>query len=370
MPRPGRDREPQETVGDALAEDGALHELGVGVEDVVVPRQPGERDDVRLGDGAARRQVLVAHLDVLEVLAARLRHRRPPRGDRHPPSIDPHYIMANATISPTDRSVFRRCEAVSESGGGEHGQRRRRPSRLGSAARPRVGEGARRRAPRRRRRARLPRDGRPPRPRSDGGPRQAPEVRRLGLLRHQPVRQPDERLRAVLLVLRLRQEEGRRGRVRALDRGHRRHDRGGRPRGPHRGRPPPGLAVRVLRAAGPDHPRDPPRRPDQGLHRGRDRLPLAPLEDRADRGAQPPEGRRAPHHARRRRRDLLRPAPEGAPLHGQGRGGPLARDPPDRPRPRHPLQCDDALRPHRDATPSGSGTCCASGSSRTRPEAS
>ena len=85
---------------------------------------------------------------------------------------------------------------------------------------------------------------------------------------------------------------------------------------------------------------------------------------------EPPEGRRAPHHARRRRGDLLRPAAEGPPLHGQGGSGPLARDPPDRPRPRHPLQCDDAVRPHRDVRRAHRSTCCASGSSRTRPAAS
>ena len=211
---------------------------------------------------------------------------------------------------------------------------------------------------------------RPARPRAHGRSRQAAEVRRLGLLRHQPVRQPDERVRPVLLVLRLRQEERRRRRVRALDRGHRGDDRGRRPGGPHRRRPPPGLALRVLRADGAGDPRRAPRRPDQGVHRGRDRLPLAAVEDRAARGPDPAQGRRAPHHAGRRRRDLLRAAPEAAPLHRQGRRRPLARDPPHRPRPRHPLQRHDALRPRRDATPSGSSTCCASGRSRTRPAAS
>ena len=218
---------------------------------------------------------------------------------------------------PTGR--FPQMEPVPSPVEARDGQRRRQPSRLGSAARSRVGQGPGRQAPRRRRRPGLPRNGRPPRPRPDGRPRQASEVRRLGLLRHQPVRESHERVRAVLLVLRLRQEEGRGRRLRAHHRGCRRHDRGGRSRGPHRGRAPPGLALRVLRAAGADHPRHPARRPDQSLHRGRDRLSVAALEDRAERGAQSPEGRRAPHHARRRRGDLLGPAPEGAPLHGKGR---------------------------------------------------
>ena len=66
----------------------------------------------------------------------------------------------------------------------------------------------------------------------------------------------------------------------------------GDPRGAHRRRPPSGLAVRVLRAADPGHPRRPAGDADQGVHRGRDRLLLAALEDRAGRGADPAEGRR------------------------------------------------------------------------------
>src|SRR5436190_46710 len=61
------DRQPEEAVGDPLAEDRLLHELGVGVEHVVVAGQPREDHDVRLGDGPSRRLVLLAQLDVVEI---------------------------------------------------------------------------------------------------------------------------------------------------------------------------------------------------------------------------------------------------------------------------------------------------------------
>src|SRR5437588_6429532 len=69
----GLDGEPEQAVGDALAKDRLLHELGVGVEHVVVAGQPGEEHDVRLGHRAARRLVLLAHGDVVEE-AARVGH--------------------------------------------------------------------------------------------------------------------------------------------------------------------------------------------------------------------------------------------------------------------------------------------------------
>ncbi len=53
-------------MGDALAEQGRLHVLGVGVEDVVVAGQAGEQDDVGLGDRPAGGLVRLAHLDVVE----------------------------------------------------------------------------------------------------------------------------------------------------------------------------------------------------------------------------------------------------------------------------------------------------------------
>ena len=56
----------EEAMGDALAELGGLHVLGVGVQDVVVARQPREEHDVHLGDGAAGRDELLADLDVFE----------------------------------------------------------------------------------------------------------------------------------------------------------------------------------------------------------------------------------------------------------------------------------------------------------------
>ena len=73
-------------------------------------------------------------------------------------------------------------------------------------------------------------------------------ARRPGLLRDEPLRQPDQRLRAVVQLLRLRAEEGRGGSVREHDRGRARDDQAGHARGPHHGRPSPGLALRVLRA--------------------------------------------------------------------------------------------------------------------------
>ena len=60
----------------------------------------------------------------------------------------------------------------------------------------------------------------------------------------------------------------------------------------------PGLALRVLRAVDRVHPRRAAGDADQGLHRGRDRLLLAALEDRAARGADPPQEGGAPLDAR------------------------------------------------------------------------
>ena len=64
--QPLLDGEPEEAVGDPLAELGGLHVLGVGVEHVVVAGQPGEEDDVGLADRPARRDELLADLDVVE----------------------------------------------------------------------------------------------------------------------------------------------------------------------------------------------------------------------------------------------------------------------------------------------------------------
>ena len=61
------DGQPEEPVGDALAELRGLHVLGVGVQHVVVAAQPREDHDVGLGHGATGRGVLLADLDVLEV---------------------------------------------------------------------------------------------------------------------------------------------------------------------------------------------------------------------------------------------------------------------------------------------------------------
>ncbi len=58
---PRLDGQAEKAVGDPLAEDGSLHELGVGVEDVVVAGQSREHHDVRLGDRAAGRLVLLAN---------------------------------------------------------------------------------------------------------------------------------------------------------------------------------------------------------------------------------------------------------------------------------------------------------------------
>src|SRR5262245_34135868 len=68
----GLNGEPEQAVGDPLAEERRLHELGVGVEHVVVAGEPGEEDDVGLGDRTPWRLVLLADLDVVEVP---LRHR-------------------------------------------------------------------------------------------------------------------------------------------------------------------------------------------------------------------------------------------------------------------------------------------------------
>ena len=54
-------------MGDALAEDRLLHELGVGVQHVVVAGEPGEDHQVGLGHRAPGRLVLLAERDLLEV---------------------------------------------------------------------------------------------------------------------------------------------------------------------------------------------------------------------------------------------------------------------------------------------------------------
>ncbi len=61
------DRQAEQAVGDALAEQRRLHVLGVGVEHVVVAAQAREDHEVGLGHGAAGRGVLLAELDILEV---------------------------------------------------------------------------------------------------------------------------------------------------------------------------------------------------------------------------------------------------------------------------------------------------------------
>ena len=61
--------EAEEPVRDPLAEDRGLHVLGVGVQHVVVAAEPGEDDDVRLGDGPAGRGELLAELEIFEAYA-------------------------------------------------------------------------------------------------------------------------------------------------------------------------------------------------------------------------------------------------------------------------------------------------------------
>src|SRR2546426_2641340 len=68
---PGLDGQAEQPVGDPLAEDRLLHELGVGVEHIVVARQSGEEHDVRLSHRPTRRLVLFAELDVLEIASGR-----------------------------------------------------------------------------------------------------------------------------------------------------------------------------------------------------------------------------------------------------------------------------------------------------------
>jgi hypothetical protein len=54
-------------VRDALTEDRLLHELGVGVQDVVVTGESGEHHDVGLGHRTPGGLVLLAELDLVEV---------------------------------------------------------------------------------------------------------------------------------------------------------------------------------------------------------------------------------------------------------------------------------------------------------------
>ena len=60
------DAEAEEAVGDALAEDGSLHVIGVGVEDVVVTGETSEDHDVRFSDGASGRSELLTDGEILE----------------------------------------------------------------------------------------------------------------------------------------------------------------------------------------------------------------------------------------------------------------------------------------------------------------
>src|SRR6266704_3600251 len=62
--------------GERIAQDRLLHELGVGVEHVVVAGQPGEEDDVGLGHRSPGRLELLTDLDLLEVAPAARRHVR------------------------------------------------------------------------------------------------------------------------------------------------------------------------------------------------------------------------------------------------------------------------------------------------------
>ncbi len=150
-----------------------------------------------------------------------------------------------------------------------------------------------------------------------------------------------------------RRKQGPGGRVRELDRGRARHGQAGHARGAHRRRAPSRLALRVLRAAHPGHPHRAAGDADQGVHRGRDRLLLAPVEDRAGRGPAPAQGCRSRLDARRRRRDLLAAARQAPALHGQGRPGPVVRDPRHRARPRAQDERHHALRTRRDAGRAG-----------------
>src|SRR5258705_1404682 len=59
---------------DALTEARRLHQLGVGVDHVVVPGHSGEEHDVGLGHRTCRRLVLWADLDVVEESASGWRH--------------------------------------------------------------------------------------------------------------------------------------------------------------------------------------------------------------------------------------------------------------------------------------------------------
>src|SRR5438034_494192 len=51
---------------DTLAEDGGLHVLGVGVEDVVVTGEPSEDHDVRFGDGTSGRSEFLTDGEIFE----------------------------------------------------------------------------------------------------------------------------------------------------------------------------------------------------------------------------------------------------------------------------------------------------------------
>ncbi len=190
---------------------------------------------------------------------------------------------------------------------------------------------------------------RPPRPRAARQPRARGAPRRRRVLRVEHPRQPHERVRRHLRLLRLRGEEGRAARL---------HDgarRGGeerrvaaeaRARGPRRRRAAPRPAVLLLhrhaegdQAGAAGHPR-------QGLHRGRGLLLPPPLPQERRGGARRAEGGRARLDARRRGRDLREG--DARPDHqGQGRRRAVARRHADRPPAGHPDERDDALRPRR-----------------------
>src|SRR3990172_9473620 len=63
-------------MSDPLPEDRRLHELGIGVKDVVIAREAGKDHDVGLSDRSSGRQEFLSHLDLIEIPGIRLGHAR------------------------------------------------------------------------------------------------------------------------------------------------------------------------------------------------------------------------------------------------------------------------------------------------------
>ncbi len=183
--------------------------------------------------------------------------------------------------------------------------------------------------------------------------RRAARRHRRGLLRPEPLLEPDERLPREVQVLRVRPDREAGGRVHVHARASSSPTRSSSTRRPASRRST-WSAARARTSASTTTwtssrslQRGAARRPPEALHGERDPPHDDALGALARAGAARAAGGRARVAARRRRRDLRRPrAP--ADRARQGASGHLDRDAPHRARPRHPDALHHALRPRRD----------------------